>query len=178
MTLAESLMLISIPQAVYGLGLVLLFGLRGPSLVAWVLLADFVAVLAIMGAMDFGLLVREPGHDEVTASVMVVWCVTAAILAPRPGLGRVLAMFNAAGVMVMIFGLFWGVQISTTSAIVNAIALIQLAVAGIGSSGADGGGRRISFGEIPVAVSQGRDVMASGGMAKGASVLSQDRRNQ
>jgi hypothetical protein len=168
-------MMISPWQAIYAFGLVLLFGLRGPSLVAWVLLADFVAIMAIMGAMDLGLLTRAPGHDQPTGAVLVVWCLTAAIFVTQPGVAKVLACISALGIAAFAATLLFGVQASTTSAIVNALAFVQLAVAGFGTG--DGGGSYRGRADQPlsVAVSAGSVGMGAGGYARGADLLSQDR---
>ena len=175
MTLWASAMLISPWQMAYAIGLVVLFGRRGPTLIAWVLLADFLIILGIMAAMDFGLLVREQGNDQVTASVLVVWCVTAAIMVTQPGLGRVLAVLSVLGITAFSATLFWGVQVSTTSAIVNTVALFQLAVACFGSSGDDSGdGRRVSSGQVCVEIPSRVEGVVFGGVAQGASLLSAD----
>lgn len=176
MSVWESLAQVNLWQAAYAVGLVALFGLRGTSLVAWVLLADFIVILAIMGAMDFGWLIREDGNDQVTTSVLVVWCVTAAIFATQPGLGWVLAVLSAFGIPVFAATLFWGVQVSTTSAIANTVALVQLAVAGFGSSGDDSGdGRRVPSGQVSMEVSGRPGGMVTGGVAQGAALLSANR---
>lgn len=182
MTVWQSLALISPWQAAYALGLAVLFYTRGPSLIAWVLLADFIAILAVMGAMDFGLLVRAPGNDQATGAVLVVWCITAAVLVSQPGLARVLAGFSFVGISIFAATLYFGVQTGTTSAIVNALALVQLAVAGIGLGGDDGGNRgRYSDRGNPVSVSGGDYGMVgssaaqgAGGLARRADLLSQD----
>lgn len=171
----DSIAQITLWQVAYAIGLLVMFGLRGPSFIAWVLLADFVALLAILGAMDFGWLIRESGNDQVLGAQMVVWCVTAAVLAVHPKGSMLLAVFSVSGVATMVFALRFGVQMSATSAIVNTLAMVQLAVAVIGTGGMDGGHRRDAAGDISLAPPGGYTGGSAGGMASGANLLSQDR---
>lgn len=175
MTLWQSLASVTPWQAAYAVGLIVLFWTRGASFIAWVLLADFIVLTGIAGAMDFGWLIREQGNDQVLGAMMVVWCVTAVVLAVHPKGSMLLAAFSAAGVVMMLTSLRFGVQISTTSAIVNTLALVQLAVAGIGTGGVDGGGRRSASGVISVAQPQGYFGAGAGVMASRQNLLSQDR---
>lgn len=162
--------MISPAQWAYALGLAGLFAWRGPSLVAWVLLADFLALLAIAGAMDFGLLDRTGANW----SMLVVWVATAAAFAMQPGTGRVLAALSVAAITIFIACLYFRVQFATTSAIVNASAFIMLAVAGYGMGGDSGGSRRYSDRPLSVGLSAGNSGLGAGGMARGADLLSSD----
>ena len=178
MTLWQSLQLISPAQWLYAAGLVTLFSWRGPSFTAWVLLADFIALLLIAAAMDFGLLVREPGNDQATAAMVVVWVASAAILVTQPGLPRALGAIGAVSILIFAALVYFGVNIATTSAIVNLMGFLQIAVAGIaGGSGNDSGGSGRSN-HVPVSVVvQGRDY-SLGQMADAAGYdpISQNRR--
>ena len=175
MTIWQSLALISAWQAAYAVGLVALFWVRGSSLIAGILLADFIALLAIAAAMDFAIL------DKADARwfMLVVWIGTAAFLITQPGAGRVMGAISAITAMIFLICLRFDVQIATTSAIVNAIALIQLAVAGIGSGGDDHGnrGRHSDVGHS-LSISVRSSGLGAGGMAQTAALLSQDRRGQ
>lgn len=171
MTAWQSLQLISPAQWAYALGLAALFWWRGPSLVAWVLLADFAALLAIAGAMDFGLM----GKDAARWSMAVAWVASVSILATNPGMARAIAAIGAFSIAIFVICLQFGVQFATTSAIVNASAFLMLAVAGIGMGGDSGAGRGHSDRPVSVGLQAGNPVMASGGMAHGAVMLSQDR---
>lgn len=168
MTVWQSFALISPAQWAYAFGLAVLFWLRGPSLVAWVLLADFVAILAVAGAMDFRLIEKS----DARLFMLVIWAATAAIMVTQPGVGRVIAAISA--IMLAIFAacLAFGVQMSATSAIVNAGAFIILAVAtyGLGSGGDTGGGRADR--PLPVGLQGGNLGIREGGGAIGAALLS------
>lgn len=171
MTVWQSIQLISPAQWAYAIGLAALFWLRGPSLVAWVLLADFLALLAIAAAMDFGAL----GAAEARWSMLVVWVATAAVMAVSPGVAKVMASVCVLAIAAFLACLLFGVQFGTTSAILNAAAFIILGVALIGMGGAGGGSRGHSDRPLPVAIQAGNDGLASGGLARRADLLSPDR---
>jgi hypothetical protein len=163
--------MISPAQWAYAIGLAGLFWARGPSLVAWVLLADFIALLAIAGAMDFAL-IEEAGARW---SMLVVWVATAAVMAVLPGAGKVIAVICAVSIMAFVALFFLGVQTGTTSAILNVASFIILGVAWLGIGGDSGAGRRFHPVPLPVEVSGGNLGMGEGGVARGARMLSQDR---
>ncbi len=171
MTVWQSLALVSPAQWAYAVGLALLFWWRGPSPVAWVLLADFAALLAIAAVMDFQLIDRNGAHW----SMLVVWVASVAVLATIPGAGRVIAAIGVVWVTFFLIALRFQFQFPATSAIVNAGAFIMLAVAlyGLGSTG--GSGRGHSDRPLPVGLSVGNHGLAAGGMAQGAAHLSADR---
>lgn len=171
MTIWQSMALISPAQAAYALGLAVLFYWRGPSITAWVLLADFIAILAIAGAMDMEWLDRK----QATLSMLVVWVVSTAILATMPL--KILAALGAVAVGAFIAAIRFDVQTSTTSAIVNAVAFIMLAVALYGLGGDSGGGGRLAV-DRPLSVGlPPRDIgMGQAGVAQRADLLSPDRR--
>lgn len=171
MTIWQSMAMISPAQAFYGLGLIILFWLRGPSPTAWVLLADFIALLAIAGAMDMEWL--DPSQSKL--SMLVVWVVSTAILATMPL--KILAALGAVAVAAFIATIRFDVQMGTTSAIVNAVAFIMLAVALYGLGGDSGGRGRLAV-DRPLSVGlPPRDMgMGQAGVAQRAGLLSPDRR--
>lgn len=172
MTIWQSLALVSPAQWAYAAGLAALFAWRGPSFIAWVLLADFVVILAIAAAMDFGI----ASERAARISMLIVWIASAAILVTQPGAARVIAAISAGTVLIFSACLLFNVQFGTTSAIVNALAFIMLAVAAHGTGDIGGGRRGHSDMPLPVGVSVGNHGMAAGGLARRADVLSQDRR--
>jgi len=125
-------------QIIYALGLALVFALRGPGFVQWVLLANMAATLAACLALDLGMMER----GAVTLSIMLIDLAAGAWLLQRPGLPRIIAAGYAVMVPLYSLTIVLDVQTGTTFAIVNGIAFLQLAVAGIGSSGNGGGNRR------------------------------------
>jgi hypothetical protein len=141
-TIWQSLGMINAAQLAYAAGLVVMFAMHGRSFIAFVLLADFIAVTLAMGAMDMGWLVRTPERDTVTATVLVIYCLTFAALVLSPGLGQVLAVFSAISIPIFAATLFFGVPVAATSAIVNACSLVQIAVAIIGMGDDNGNGHR------------------------------------
>jgi hypothetical protein len=169
LTAWQSFQMISLAQWAYAIGLAGLFWACGPSLVAWVLLADFIALLAIAGAMDFAL-IEEGGARW---SMLVVWVATAAVMAMLPGAGRVIAAICAVAIMAFVALLFLGVQIGTTSAILNLASFIIIGVAGFGIGGDSGAGRRFHPVPLPLEVSGGNLGVGEGGVAHGARMLSQ-----
>lgn len=179
MTIWQSIALISPWQAAYALGLAGLFWWRGPSPIAWILLADFVAILATMAAMDFGWLTREPGNDSVTRTVLVIWCLSVALLALQSGPGWIMAAIGAVAIPLFAATLVFGVQVATTSAIVNALSFTMLAVAfyGLGGHDGDGGRNRHGLADRPLSLGHSAQgaAMAFGGVAQSAAHLSPDR---
>ena len=171
MTVWQSLALVSPAQWAYAVGLAMLFWWRGPSPVAWVLLADFIALLAIAAAMDFQLIDRNGAHW----SMLVVWVASVAVLATIPGAGRVIAAIGMGVIAFFLIALRFQFQFPATSAIVNAGAFIMLAVAfyGMGTSG--GNGRGNADRPVSLGLSVGNHGLAAGGMAQGAAHLSADR---
>lgn len=172
MTLLQSIGMIDVGQTAYAVILTALFAWRGPNFVLWVLLADFFALLAVLGAMDIGILVRDEVTDTATPALMIVWLASAVAFILRPGqLTIAMASLSAAAILVFIVTVGFDVQISTTAAIVNVIAFIQLAVAGFGS-GNNGGGNSRGLRDMPdyLASSLRIDPMGERGMA-------QDRRH-
>ncbi len=141
--------LISPGQWAYLIALALLFWWRGPSFAAWVLLANAVATLAVLGAMDWGLL----GHTEKTLFLMLIDFASGAVLLTSPGLPRVLAVGYGIIILVYPANIIFGVSEGTTFAIVIGIGILQIVVAGIGYGGDGGGGlRRYSDGPHLVAL--------------------------
>jgi len=128
-------------------GLMALFLVRGPSLAAYVLAGNMVATLSLCAAMDLQAIDR----DGATLSMMLVDAVSGAVLISHAGMPRVLAAIYAAMVLVYSLNILFGVQISTTFAIVNVCTFIQLAVAGIGGTD-NGAGNRRRFGNVGAAV--------------------------
>jgi hypothetical protein len=146
------------------------------------MLADFVALMAIAGAMDLGLLVRNGDTDTATPAMMIVWVVSAAVLAFRSDtLSHILAGLSALAIPAFGLTIVFGVQISTTAAIVNAIAFIQLVVVGFGL-GNHGGGYGRGLRDMPghlAASFQGDyvvEIAGQGGMAMDRHLLSADSR--
>lgn len=176
MTLWQSIGLISPAQWAYAAALAGLFAWRGPSPILWVLVADYVAMLAIFAAMDFGLLAREPGNDEVSWAFLVLWVATVAYLATIPGAGRVMALVGFLTIAFFLAALRFQFQFLATSAIVNAGAFIMLAVAAYGMGNGGGAGRGHSDRPLPLGLSAGDHQLGAGGLAHGAGLLSQDRR--
>lgn len=182
MTLLQAFGMISLGQMAYAVCLAALFSWRGPSFILWVMLADFVALLVIAGAMDLGLLVRNGDADTATPAMMIVWVVSAAVLAFRPDtLAHVLAGLSALAIPVFGLTIVFGVQISTTAAIVNAIAFIQLVAVGVGLGNHGGGaGRGLRDISAHMAASfQGDyvgEIAGQGGVALDRHLLSADSR--
>ena len=160
-------------QIIYALGLALVFALRGPGFVQWVMLANMAATLAACLALDLG---AERGG--VTLSIMLADLAAGAVLLPRPGLPRVIAAGYAIMVPLYSLTIVFDVQTGTTFAIVNGIGFIQLAVAGIGSGADNGGGHRGGLSGLSgdLASSFRIDPMGKGGMAQDRRLLSGDSR--
>lgn len=131
-------------QIIYALCLALVFAMRGPGFVQWVLLANMAATLAACLAMDLGAMDR----GAVTLSIMLADLAAGAWLLQRPGLPRIIAAGYAVMVPLYSLNIVFDVQSGTTFAIVNGIAFIQIAVAGIGS-GSNGGGNRRGLRGMP-----------------------------
>jgi hypothetical protein len=171
----QSIAMVSPWQVLYAIGLVILFWWRGVSAAAVVLLIDFAALLAILAAMDFGWLDR----DAATSAMMVIWCGSTVSLAILPGAAKIMAILGLFGVAAFIATIAFGVQIGTTSAIVNMIGFVMLAVAiyglGNGSGFGGGGDRGVSGDPVFMAPKAGNQIMGAGGLATRADLLSQDR---
>jgi hypothetical protein len=145
MTFLQSIGMISPTQLAYAAGLVVLFAMHGRGFISYLLLAHFVALLLIAGAMDMGWLVREPWNDHATAWMLVVYCLSFVALVVTPGFSQVLAVFSFLAIPFFALTLCWALPINSTSAIVNVLSLLQLGVAIIGlgdDSGGDRGRRR------------------------------------
>jgi hypothetical protein len=160
-------------QIIYAIALAGVFAFR-PGFVAWWLLANMTATLAACFAMDIGALDR----DGATLSIMIIDLATGAFLATRPGLPRIIAAAYVVMVPLYSLTIVLDVQSDTTFAIVNGIAFMQLAVAGIGSSGDSGGGGLRGFDGLSdhLATSFRIDPMGQGGMAMDRHLLSADSR--
>ncbi len=130
--------LVSPGQWLYLIALALLFWWRGPSFAAWVLLANAVVTLAVLGAMDWGLM----GRTEKTLFLMLVDFVSGAVLLTSPGLPRVLSIGYAITVPLYSANIIFGVSEGTTFAVVIGIGLLQIVVAGIGHDDNGRGGLR------------------------------------
>jgi hypothetical protein len=174
-TIWQSIGLVTPAQWAYGIGLALLFWWRGPSLVAWTLLAGFVATLAIAAAMDFGVL----GKSDARLFMLIVWVATAAALVTQPGPGLAIAAVSAAFIPVFAAGIYFGVEFRTTAAIVSVGSFIILAVAFYGMGNGGPGGidhRRPADRPLDLGLSAEADQLGEGGLAQSAAFLSQDRR--
>jgi hypothetical protein len=174
-TIWQSIGLVTPAQWAYGIGLALLFWWRGPSLVAWTLLAGFVATLAIAAAMDFGVLSKS----DARMFMLIVWLATAAAMAVQPGPAQIIAAVSVFSIVIFAAGLYFELEFRTTAAIVSVGSFIILAVAiyEMGDGGSSGFGRRGPVGgPHPVGLPAGDEDLGERGMAQGAGLLSQDRR--
>ena len=154
-----------------------IFWVRNPNPALWVLLANCAATLAACEAMDLGWLQRAPGHDDATMAQMLIDFVSLAVLLNWRGLAWVIAAGYAATVPIYSLTLIFGMQTSTTFAIVVGIGYVQLLVASGGSSGGNGHRRlhRLAGLFSVVAAPVRTEIMGSGGIDEGGQVLSPDR---
>lgn len=140
------------------MGLILFY--RTPNHAMWVLLANMLATFAACGAMDAGWLDR----GDSTMTMMLIDFASLAVAL----VGRDLAVTIAFGYFLTVISysltIFWGVQSSTTFAIVNLVGFVQLAVVSIGSGGNNGGRRLRRFaGFLHSVVSPRRNVVCASG---------------
>ena len=161
------------PQIVYAIALAGLFWHSGPSFTAWVLLGNMLAALLGCLALDLDWL----GRADTTLTMMLIDFVSGSLLLTRPGLPRAIAVGYGITIPVYALSIIFSVSESTTFAVVIAIGLVQIMVAGIGADSDDRGGRN-RYPDVggPVPSSGGNHGMAQGGLAQSADLLSPNHR--
>jgi hypothetical protein len=133
-------------QIIYALWLAGVFIAFRPVFAMWVVLANMLAMLAICGLMDIGVLIRS----DATLFIMLVDLVSGVVLALRGGVSRALAWGYAATVCLYSLNIILAVSLDTTFALVYVICFAQLGVLTIGSGGDNGYRNRRRFGASAV----------------------------
>lgn len=165
-------------QIIYVVWVALIFWIRTPNPAMWVILANMVATLAACEAMDLGWLVRSPQYDDATMTEMLIDFVSLAVLLQWRGLSLIVAAGYALCIATYSLTVFFGVQITTTFAIVVGIGFVQLAVISIGSDGNNGGRRlrRLHGLCYTMASSRRYGQVHARGLAESRQVFSSDKR--
>jgi hypothetical protein len=158
-------------QIIYALALAGVFLWRGPSHVAWVLLANMAATLAACLALDLGM-----ARADATKAMMLIDMVSAAVLIVRPGLPQLVSVGYVATFWLYMANLRFGLSEATTFAVVVGLGFLQIMVAAIGTGGNNrGGSGRVPFLHNFVAPSRRVGRVGAVGMAQSGVMLSQDR---
>ena len=129
-----------IAQIVYGLWLIALGYCKAPKAAFVPLVCNFIATLAVCGAMDLSWLDRP----SATAWMMIIDFTTGVWLVSRPGLPRIVAMFYAVTLPIYAAVLFLALPLVVGFGVINVIAFVQLGVVTIDTvtGGGAGGGKR------------------------------------
>ena len=129
-----------IAQIIYGLWLIALGYCKAPKAAFVPLVCNFIATLAVCGAMDLSWLDRP----SATAWMMIIDFTTGVWLVSRPGLPRIVAMFYAVTLPIYAAVLFLALPLVVGFGVINVIAFVQLGVVTIDTvtGGGAGGGKR------------------------------------
>lgn len=121
-------------QIAYGLCLMGLWFGNAPRAALVPLSCNFIATLAVCGAMDMGWI----GRETSTGAMMIMDFATGVYMVRWPGLPRVVAMFYAVTLPLYAGILFFSLPQVACFGVITAMAFLQLGV--VASDGFSGGG--------------------------------------